>query len=531
MKKFFFLIAVSYGIVMQGYAQNIFPSTGSVGIGTTAPAASSILEVRSTTKGFLVPRMTAAQRAAIASPATGLLVYQTDGTAGYYYYYGTGWRLLLYSAASPSLNNLSTTTSVNRSLLTQVTATFDLGSVARKWRKGYFSDTVFARTLVVTDSTNTGVKALGGYYGVMGMSPANYGVYGQGGYIGLYGQGGAYGLYASGTTYGVYGYGSSSGVYGYGTTYGVYGYSYSGTGGVYGQGAYAIAVNGNSTNNYGGVFTSTSFHGIYAKTSSTAGNIYAAVFQGNTYSYGAYLTSDERVKKNISVVKSGMDLINQLQPKTYEFKRDGKYIHLNLPQGNQYGLLAQDVEKILPGLVGEAPLEIQAPEEATVQKPEAGKPIAQPEKPVERKIETMPVKAINYTALIPLMIKGMQELDTENKNLKQEIAALQQLVKDLSVKLNGANAAIAMNDASLQQNQPNPFNGKTIVPVNVPAGAKQATLAITETGSGKFLKAIVIKPGTTQLTLDANTLSNGSYTYTLNVDGKQIDSRQMTVIK
>lgn len=52
---------------------------------------SSMLDVESTTQGFLTPRMTAAQRGAIGSPATGLLVYQTDGSAGYWYYNGTTW--------------------------------------------------------------------------------------------------------------------------------------------------------------------------------------------------------------------------------------------------------------------------------------------------------------------------------------------------------------------------------------------------------------------------------------------------------
>ena len=59
-------------------------TTAQTGIGTTAPNASAKLEVAATDKGFLLPRMTAAQRGLISSPANGLLVYQTDGVVGFY---------------------------------------------------------------------------------------------------------------------------------------------------------------------------------------------------------------------------------------------------------------------------------------------------------------------------------------------------------------------------------------------------------------------------------------------------------------
>jgi hypothetical protein len=74
-----------------------------VGIGTTTPSASAALDVQSTTQGMLVPRMTAAQRTAIASPATGLLVYQTDGTAGFYFYNGA------WTSLSDNLGNHTAT--------------------------------------------------------------------------------------------------------------------------------------------------------------------------------------------------------------------------------------------------------------------------------------------------------------------------------------------------------------------------------------------------------------------------------------
>ncbi|NQY30158.1 MAG: hypothetical protein HRT69_11900 [Flavobacteriaceae bacterium] len=62
-----------------------------IGIGTTTPHASSILEILSTDSGILIPRMTQVQRDAIATPAIGLLIYQTNNTPGFYYYTGVIW--------------------------------------------------------------------------------------------------------------------------------------------------------------------------------------------------------------------------------------------------------------------------------------------------------------------------------------------------------------------------------------------------------------------------------------------------------
>jgi hypothetical protein len=65
----------------------IFSNTifSQVGIGTTTPNVTSILDVTSTTNGILVPRLTSAQRIAIASPAQSLMVYDTDVDLYYYY--------------------------------------------------------------------------------------------------------------------------------------------------------------------------------------------------------------------------------------------------------------------------------------------------------------------------------------------------------------------------------------------------------------------------------------------------------------
>ncbi|MFN8286019.1 MAG: hypothetical protein U0V74_04660 [Chitinophagales bacterium] len=60
-----------------------------VGIGTPNPDPSSILDLTSANKGFLAPRLTSAQRLAIAAPAQGLLVF--DVTVGCYYFFNAGW--------------------------------------------------------------------------------------------------------------------------------------------------------------------------------------------------------------------------------------------------------------------------------------------------------------------------------------------------------------------------------------------------------------------------------------------------------
>lgn len=62
-----------------------------VGIGTTSPDASSILDITSTEAGMLVPRMTQTDRNNIGTPATGLLIYQTNNTPGFYFYDGSVW--------------------------------------------------------------------------------------------------------------------------------------------------------------------------------------------------------------------------------------------------------------------------------------------------------------------------------------------------------------------------------------------------------------------------------------------------------
>ncbi|MBK6346532.1 MAG: hypothetical protein IPF68_11455 [Bacteroidales bacterium] len=70
-------------ISLNAQSQIAINSDGSV------PDNSAMLDVKATDKGFLVPRMTQDQKTAISNPATGLIIYQTDGSTGLYYNAGT----------------------------------------------------------------------------------------------------------------------------------------------------------------------------------------------------------------------------------------------------------------------------------------------------------------------------------------------------------------------------------------------------------------------------------------------------------
>ncbi|MBL7749346.1 MAG: hypothetical protein JNM19_18040, partial [Chitinophagaceae bacterium] len=74
----------------------------SIGINTSTPDASAQLDIVSTTKGLLLPRMTQGQRLALVSPANGLMIFQTDGQPGLYYNTGTS---LSPTWVTPSGNN------------------------------------------------------------------------------------------------------------------------------------------------------------------------------------------------------------------------------------------------------------------------------------------------------------------------------------------------------------------------------------------------------------------------------------------
>jgi len=110
---------------------DVYNTTGKVGIGNASPATSAILDLTSTSKGILIPRMTGVQKNAITSPSNGLLIYQTDAPIGFYYYNGSSWlnianvgtnnRYISYSNQFVQYSSAQSLTSLSAGVYTNLT--------------------------------------------------------------------------------------------------------------------------------------------------------------------------------------------------------------------------------------------------------------------------------------------------------------------------------------------------------------------------------------------------------------------------
>jgi len=350
------------------------------------------------------------------------------------------------------------------------------------------------------------------------------GVYGKGGWTGVEGNGYA-GVLGSGTV-GVWGTGQA-GVYGEGSedigTYGVLGYCSSCTA-VYGMSDGNLGVHGYSADREGGFFESENGNGLAARTTS---GTYAGAFYGAVFVSSTFTASDQNLKQDVQEFEGAMSIIGKLKPRQYNYKNDEKYAFLHLPKGSHYGLLAQDVEEVLPELVSTAEHQVwNAQEQRTMVEPRAkGATAAIVQLPAgKQKEESVSLKAVNYIELIPILVKGMQEQQQENVKLKARIANLEELVS----RLTGNQISTLTSTGTLGQNVPNPVKTATRISYSVAEGNNSAQLLITDV-LGKSIKTVPLsKSGT--LNLDATSLSSGTYYYLLIVDGITVDTKKMVVV-
>jgi len=157
MKKNLLLITLTIFFFKVSQAQTPIDGVLLDATNTQAKQPGAAAEVYSTTGGFLTPRMTQAQRDLIATnctctPTTGMLIYQTNNTPGYYYYNGSSWVLIASSSGSGFIENRA----VDAVSATGQSASFDItgsGEIGTKLNLSGATGTILS-------STDAGVQTI-----------------------------------------------------------------------------------------------------------------------------------------------------------------------------------------------------------------------------------------------------------------------------------------------------------------------------------------------------------------------------------
>ncbi len=382
MKKIYLLLTVLL-FSASTYAQ-------SVGINSdgSTPDPSAMLDVKSSTKGFLAPRMTAEQRGSIASPVAGLLVYQIDGETGYYEYNGSSW----VRTTSLWTSNLEGDIYYNSGNVGIGTATPGHKLTVQNGEIVSASDTDAGLVFTGTDGTANDMAVrydrpnarlefrdnLNSETRMVVKQDGNVG-------IGTTEPLAKLDIQASANN-------SNGGIRLRGFTHSTdVSYWSEGQFAMMFNGAYpnVISSNGVSYFNGGNVGIGTTDPGSY--------KLYVNGSAGGTT--GWTNTSDARLKKDVQAIDDGLSKIMQLRPITFNWKQD-EYPDKNFDDRNHIGFIAQEVEEVVPQVVTTADDEMQT-------------------------------KSIAYSDLVPVLTKAIQEQQAEIEALKAQNAMLTGKVTEL----------------------------------------------------------------------------------------------------
>jgi hypothetical protein len=248
----------------------------------------------------------------------------------------------------------------------------------------------------------------------------------------------------------------------------------------------------------------TACFGVWA--SAAGQNAVSGYFNGSAYSTGMYQSADAGLKENIKPLTNAMDKLKLLKPNNFTYKTE-EYRGLNLPQGQQMGLNAQDLEKDFPELVKEI-------------KDLSGQMAGQ------KTGSSGNLKSVNYTNLIPLLIAGMQE---QQKQIEAQQVLISELQQEKASSSTGINETGAAPNYGMDQNIPNPFGSQTTINYSLPKSAAVATLFVYDL-TGKQLASFPIEEkGTSSITINSEKLAAGIYIYSIVVDGKVLGTKRMIV--
>ena len=146
-------------------------------------------------------------------------------------------------------------------------------------------------------------------------------------------------------------------------------------------------------------------YGVFGEASYGSSSNWAGYFSGSVYATSTVTWSDGRLKSHTRLL-DGSEMTNilmKLKPMAYQATSDPEYDHMGLPLGDQFGLIAQDIEIILPQLVTE---------------------VIQPPLFDEHGEEVSPAvtfKGINYIGIIPILISVIQDQQLRIESLEEMI--------------------------------------------------------------------------------------------------------------
>ena len=283
-----------------------------------------------------------------------------------------------------------------------------------------------------------------------------------------------------------------------------------------------------------------------ANTTGTASN-QVRIGDMSVTSIGGYANwtniSDKRVKKNIKANVPGLDFINKLVPVTYnlDIESSERIIQPNIRKDKDGEVLPLSKEQldakkqkehvIYTGFIAQ---EVE----------EAAKSINFDFSGIDKPKNDKDLYGLRYSDFVVPLVKAVQELSADNCKLKLENAEMHSQLIALEKRIsalellqqknpgNPLGQSVTINDiARLEQNAPNPFNSNTIIRYNVPQNINRAQIVITDLGGHNLETISLNSRGSGQVTITAGTLASGNYIYSLIIDGKKIDSKQMILTK
>ena len=148
---------------------------------------------------------------------------------------------------------------------------------------------------------------------------------------------------------------------------------------------------------------------------------------------------------------------------------------------------------------------------------------------------------VDYGRVTPLLVKAIQDLsdlndqkDAEIKELRDQLNEIQQCVESLCNAPHQntmTNAQPSESHHTLFQNQPNPFNQSTVIRYALTENATSGLIVIRNLNGNQIKAFEISQSGKGQVTVSANELAAGTYTYTLVVGGESVDTKLMVVTK